>query len=186
MSAGTRVAGYAAALVAALLVSQPARADLDATLDVALQATRTRAWLGASGATPPSDLWGVGGRLGATRGGLRFGGGVGLEASRDADGIAASNGGARRWLGSTEAYFAYAPGSYWSVRPLVELRAHVERVGPSMGSARWSAGFGPRIGVIVALSEYFFFEVAVGRDLVGPQEERVTVALGLPIPLSHL
>lgn len=180
-----RIASLAAS-AALLLASGPARADLDHTLDLSLHASRSQADWNTVGSPAPFEARGVGGRLGVSRGELRFGGGLAVDLPEQLRTPLPALVGRRAWVGSAEAFVGWAPGGYWRVRPTIELRAHVDRLFLGGGGGALSLGLGPRIGVLVPLSEYFFLDVGVGRDLVGPEQLRATLAIGLPIPLSHL
>jgi len=162
----------------------PARADLNETLDLSLHATRGRVAMSDPRVDSKFEVQGLGARLGWSLQDLRFGAGVGIygPSSLRADGPK----GTRAYLASGEAYIAYAPDGFWSLRPFLELRAHADRlqVGDAYGITR--VGVGPRVGVLAPLSEYFFLDCGVGVDLMGSDEIRGTIGIGLPIPLSHL
>ncbi|MBI2389274.1 MAG: hypothetical protein HYV09_06635 [Deltaproteobacteria bacterium] len=160
------------ATLALLLAATTARASLNETLDISAQATRS------SIAPPPRDTFdafGFGTRLGVTLHDIRFGAGFGAHAPPP---------GERAPLLSAETYLAFAPGGFWELRPFVEIRAHADRF--DLRQEQTAFGVGPRFGVLAPLSEYFFVDAGLGMDLVGPERLRGSIAIGLPIPLSHL
>lgn len=167
----------AAAVLAACLGSAEAHARLDETLDVSLHATRGRYTM-SDPSLPPLDVHGLGARVGWTLTTLRFGGGAGLHE------LVGHTGSGHPFLASGELFVAVQmdPGC---VLPFVELRAHVDHVhAGDRGVTR--LGLGPRVGVLVPLNEYFFLDLGLSMDLVGPETFRGVIGLGLPIPLSHL
>lgn len=152
--------------LAVLLLAAPARASMNETLDLSLH--------GAHVGTERDVASGLGYRLAFTFGPVRLGNGI-TGVRRD-DGAG--------WL-SAEVFAAFAPNGYWHLRPSLELRAHADRV--QLGSdVSLFAGAGPRLGVLLPIDEYFFVDVGVSRDLLGPETFRGTIGIGLPIPLSHL
>lgn len=161
-------------LALALLALTPsARADMNETFDV----SGVFAHGGATVHDEATTATGLGTRMGVTFGAARFGSGI--------YGQAAPLGGERaRWL-SAEAYAGFAPNGYWQLRPSIELRAHADRIEVA-GDVTVLGGVGPRFGVLLPLDEYFFVDVGLSHDLIGPEGFRGTIGLGLPIPLSHL
>lgn len=157
-------------LAAALVLLWPASAgaSMNKTLDISAHAGRMQ--------TDDWDASGGSARLGQTFGPLRFGMGVAGFRPEVSE---------RAHLVSTEWFWAYAPGGYHNVRPFIELRAHVDylRLG-DVATTRGAAGL--RAGVLLPLSEYFFLDAGIGRDVIGPDTMRATIGLGLPIPISHL
>jgi hypothetical protein len=169
--------GLAAALA---LLSASARADLDETLDLSFHAAR--AGIDGDEASLREQVPALGVRLGQTRDELRFGLGVfgalpkGMRSFPEGDHASLVTG---------EIYMGYAPGGFWNVRPFVEARLHYDRLQLGSDVTTW-LGFGPRVGALVPLSEYFFVDVGVSRDLRGPEAFRGSIGIGLPIPISHL
>lgn len=156
--------------LAILLATTPAAAGLDETLDISAHATHSAIALDDRA----FEATGLAARIGQTQHALRYGIGVAI-----APGPAKA-----AWM-TGEAFIAYAPNGYWALRPFVELRAHVDRLQTGDASIT-RGGVGPRFGVLIPLSEYFFVDAGIGRDLIGSDELRGTVGIGLPIPLSHL
>jgi len=155
---------------ALVLCAGGARASLDETLDISGHLTRSTIVAGDRA----FDANGFSLRSGQTQHALRYGIGLGIAAPP----MRAA------WL-TGEAFVAYAPNGYDNLRPYVELRAHVDRL--QMGSDSFNRfGLGPRFGVLLPLSEYFFLDAGIGKDVVGSDELRATIGIGLPIPLSHL
>jgi len=130
------------------------------------------------------EMEGAGARLGWSLEAMRFGAGLGVYGQSGLSADAPR--GARAFVASGEAFIAYAPNGFWSLRPSLELRLHVDRlqVGDAFGITR--VGVGPRVGVIAPLSEYLFVDCGIGLDAFGSDEIRATIGLGVPIPLSHL
>jgi hypothetical protein len=143
---------------------------MDETVDISGQLTRASIAVG----NHSFDATGLSLRSGGTMHAFRYGSGIGVAAPP----MRAA------WL-TGEVFVAYAPNGYENLRPYIELRAHVDRL--QMGSDSLTrVGVGPRFGVLYALSEYFFLDAGMGRDVVGSEELRATIGLGLPIPISHL
>jgi len=156
--------------VALLLAAPAASASMNETLDISGHLTRTTIVAGGRA----FDANGISIRTGQTQHALRYGYGLGVAAPP----MKAA------WL-TGELFVAYAPNGYGNLRPYIELRAHVDRL--QMGDASFnSLGVGPRVGVLMPLSEYFFVDIGVAKDVIGSDEVRGTLGLGLPIPLSHL
>ncbi len=157
-------------LLALVLATPSAAASMDETLDVSAHVTHASLTVNDHSV----ETTGVSLRLGQTQHELRYG--IGLGAALPP--IHAS------WL-TGEAFLGYAPNGYWALRPFIEVRAHVDRL--QLGEASLTrGGVGPRFGVLIPLSEYFFVDAGIGRDLIGSDELRGTIGIGLPIPLSHL
>ena len=168
-------------LLAILTVPQAANASMDETLDISVHATA--ATLEHDGLRS-FDVQGGAARVGVTLGSLRFGGGPTFLTAPSVR----TDGGSRvdrPMLAGGELFVGIARPD-GCVLPFLELRAHAERwIGSSEGLGA-SLGIGPRIGLRFVLNEYFFAEVGVGRDVLGPERFRTGLALGIPIPLSHL
>lgn len=165
--------------VAALLFAAPASASLNKTLDISGHAVRLNT---AGFGGEAYDANGVSMRMGDTIGPMRIG--IGFNGYAPEISCACAPG-TRAGVFGLEAFIGYAPNGYWEMRPFIELRAHGDRLQLG-GEKKITSGIGPRVGVLIPLSEYFFFDIGIGRDLVGPETLRATVGLGLPIPLSHL
>lgn len=159
--------------LALLALPRSARADLDETFDVSGHVAHGSATVHDEATTAT----GLGMRMGVTFGAARFGSGIQGQAAE----LAGERAG---WL-SGEAYAAYAPNGYWQLRPSIELRAHVDRIAAG-GDVTVLGGVGPRFGVLLPIDEYFFVDVGLSHDVIGPEGFRGTIGLGLPIPLSHL
>lgn len=156
--------------LAILLAATPAAASLDETLDISAHVTHSAIALDDRA----FETTGLSARIGQTQRALRYGIGVGIA---PAPAKAA-------WM-TGEAFIAYAPNGYYALRPFIELRGHVDRL--QMGEASIvRGGVGPRFGVLIPLSEYFFLDAGIGKDVIGSDELRGTIGIGLPIPLSHL
>ncbi|MCH9687057.1 MAG: hypothetical protein K0V04_36820 [Deltaproteobacteria bacterium] len=98
-----------------------------------------------------------------------------------------------------EGFVGYAMRSDKRIRPFVEARTTVTAVvaraqlhhrhDGDLGSVRMRAatfGVGGRMGVLLALNDYVFVDVGVGRVFHGPGGWTASVGIGLPIPLSNL
>lgn len=165
--------------LAILLIASPAAASLNKTLDVTASASHGTIAESPYGAFTASA---IAMRVGATFGPLRFG--YGPSASFPELACACAPG-TRASMFGAEIFVAYAPGGYWAVRPLVEIRAHGDRL--KVGSEhKVMFGAGPRFGVLVPIDEYFFVDGGVSVDLVGYEGVRGMIGIGLPIPMSHL
>lgn len=175
-----------APLAVGLTTTARATASLDETLDVSLHVARTRADWRSTGSPAPFDARGFGVRVGSTRDALRYGAGIDFAFPERLATPVPELVGRRAWVFQGEAFVGYAPGGYWHVRPNLELRAHADRLWLGQDGGALGFGVGPRLSLLVPIDEYFFVDVGVGRDLVGPEQLRATVAIGLPIPLSHL
>ncbi|MGZ3478617.1 MAG: hypothetical protein ACXVCJ_29215 [Polyangiales bacterium] len=145
-------------VAATLLLASPAQASLDETLDISLHGTY-------AALDQHHPMGGVGARVGVSSRAFRFGAGAGI-----ADGVRTG-----------EAFVALTAGGFWKMRPFFEVRGHLDRVDDETRN-----GLGFRGGVLLPLSEYFFFDIGAGRDVIGPERFRASIGLGLPIPLSHL
>lgn len=173
-------------LTSSLLVAAPARASLEETLDVSLHLAQTHADWRSTGSPAPFDARGFGLRVGSTRDALRYGAGIDFAFPERLTTPLPELVGRRAWVFQGEAFVGYAPGGYWHVRPNLELRAHADRLWLGQDGGALGFGVGPRISLLIPIDEYFFVDVGIGRDLVGPEQLRATIAIGLPIPLSHL
>lgn len=162
-------------VLAAVSIAPPAAARFDETLDVSLHASHAEQDLDVAGAGTPSRVLtrGLGFRTGVAIDGVRAGSGVTVRF------------GDTGWGAAAEGFVGWSPPKYFHLRAFGELRVHVDRfAAPDRALLR--AGLGPRFGLVAPIDEYFFVEAAVALDLVGPDRLVATVALGLPIQLSHL
>lgn len=160
-----------------LSAAPAASASLDETLDLSGHVTHVRQGAVATGA-PGFEATGLSLRAGISDHAFRYGAALGV-ASPPMHAL---------WV-NAEAFVAYAPNGYENVRPYVELRAHADRLHrleAADGASLTRYGVGPRVGVLMPLSEYCFLDLGIGRDVIGSEELRATIGLGLPIPLSHL
>jgi hypothetical protein len=157
-------------VLAVVLCAGAAHASMNETLDISGHLTRSTIVAGEH----VFDANGFSYRNGQTQHDLRYGVGLGVAAPPMR----------AVWL-TGEVFVAYAPNGCENLRPYVELRGHVDRL--QIGGASFNRlGFGPRFGVLLPLSEYFFVDIGIGKDVIGSDELRSTIGIGLPIPLSHL
>ncbi len=98
-----------------------------------------------------------------------------------------------------EGFVGYALRRGERIRPFVEARTTVTAVvaraqlthrhDGDLGSVRMRAatfGVAGRMGVLLALNDYVFIDVGVGRVFHGPGGWTASLGVGLPIPLSNL
>ena len=129
--------------------------------------------------------------------GVRFGIGVGGHRVGGATPMADANHNELHTGGMSlvgEAFVGYALFSY-DIRPYVELRGAWNMLRLDRRSVIAVAlppttehefGFGVRAGVAIALSEYFYVDVGGYLGATGAERMSLSLALGLPIPLSNL
>src|SRR5687768_13096149 len=100
---------------------------------------------------------GMGMRIGATLVPFRYGWGANAYFPQ---GTCECVAGTMAFLGGGELFMGYAPGGFWSMRPFIEVRAHAERL--TVGDRQMLVwGVGPRLGVLMPLSEYFFVDAGL-------------------------